>query len=70
MQKEKNFPSFYLHFWLMFFRLTGIKDISEKNYTLELLIEGHDIVSVKNFLSEQKVIVLGLEHYTRDPRDF
>lgn len=54
----------------MFFHLTGIKDISDKNYTLEFLIEGHDLASVKTLLSEQKVIILGLEHYTQDPRDF
>ncbi len=70
MKKEKNFPSFYLHFRLMFFHLTGIKDISEKNYTLELLIEAEDVAAVKNFLSEQKVIILGLEHYSAEPKDF
>ncbi len=58
MQKEKIFPAFYLCFRIMFFHLTGIKDISEKNYTLELLIEAEDVASVKNFLSEQKVIIL------------
>ncbi len=54
----------------MFFHLTGIKDISEKNYTLELLIEAEDVAAVKNFLSEQKVIILGLEHYSAEPKDF
>lgn len=54
----------------MFFRLTGIKDISEKNYSLELLIEGQDSTAVKNFLADQKVIVLGLEHYHGEPQDF
>ena len=54
----------------MFFHLTGIKDISDKNYSLELLIEGEDVSSVKQFLSDQKVIILGLEHYTGKPEDF
>ena len=54
----------------MFFHLTGIKDISDKNYSLELLIEGEDVSSVKQFLSDQKVIVLGLEYYTGKPGDF
>lgn len=54
----------------MFFHLTGIKDISEKNYTLELLIEAEDVAAVKDFLSEQKVIILGLEHYSGEPKDF
>lgn len=54
----------------MFFHLTGIKDISDKNYSLELLIEGKDVSSVKQFLSDQKVIVLGLEYYTGKPEDF
>lgn len=54
----------------MFFHLTGIKDISDKNYSLELLIEGEDVSSVKQFLSDQKVIVLGLEYYTGKPEDF
>jgi hypothetical protein len=42
----------------MFFRLTGIKDISDKNYTLELLIEADDITTVKKFLGGQKVIII------------
>jgi hypothetical protein len=54
----------------MFFHLTGIKDISDKNYSLELLIEGEDVSSVKQFLSDQKVIILGLEHYTGKPEAF
>lgn len=54
----------------MFFHLTGIKDISDKNYSLELLIEGEDVSSVKQFLSDQKVVVLGLEYYTGKPEDF
>lgn len=54
----------------MFFHLTGIKDISEKNYTLELLIEWPDVSSVKHFLADQKVIILGLEHYTPEPKSF
>ena len=54
----------------MFFHLTGIKNISDKNYSLELLIEGEDVSSVKQFLSDQKVIVLGLEYYTGKPEDF
>lgn len=54
----------------MFFHLTGIKDISDKNYSLELLIEGEDVAAVKQFLSDQKVIILGLEHYARKPEDF
>lgn len=54
----------------MFFHLTGIKDISDKNYSLELLIEGEDVSSVKQFLSDQKVIVLELEYYTGKPEDF
>lgn len=54
----------------MFFHLTGIKDISDKNYSLELLIEGEDVAAVKQFLSDQKVIILGLEHYAGKPEDF
>jgi len=42
----------------MFFRLTGIKDISDKNYTLELLIEADDAATVKKFLGDQKVIII------------
>ncbi|MDO4713816.1 MAG: hypothetical protein Q4B28_04125 [bacterium] len=47
----------------MFFHLTGLKDISDKNYTLEVLIEADDIAIVKSFLEAQKVITLGLEIY-------
>ena len=54
----------------MFFHLTGIKDIADRNYSLEFLIEGEDISSVKQFLADQKVIVLGLEHFTNEPQTF
>ena len=54
----------------MFFHLTGIKDIADRNYSLELLIEGEDVSSVKQFLADQKVIVLGLEHFTTEPQTF
>lgn len=54
----------------MFFHFTGLKDISEKNYTLDLLIEAEDIAIVKDFLASQKVITLGLEHYTGSVEDF
>ena len=54
----------------MFFHLTGIKDIADRNYSLELLIEGEDVSSVKQFLADQKVIVLGLEHFTNEPQTF
>ncbi len=54
----------------MFFHLTGIKDIADRNYSLEFLIEGEDISSVKQFLADQKVIVLGLEHFTTEPQTF
>lgn len=54
----------------MFFRLTGIKDISDKNYTLELLIEADDITTVKKFLGDQKVIIIWLEMYQWDVADF
>lgn len=54
----------------MFFHLTGIKDIADRNYSLELLIEGEDVASVKQFLADQKVIVLGLEHFTNEPQTF
>lgn len=43
---------------MMFFHLTGLKDISDKNYTLSVLIEADDIAVVKNFLETQKVITL------------
>ena len=54
----------------MFFHLTGIKDIADRNYSLEFLIEGEDVSSVKQFLADQKVIVLGLEHFTNEPQTF
>ena len=54
----------------MFFRLTGIKDISDKNYTLELLIEAEDVATVKKFLGDQKVIIIWLEIYQWDIADF
>jgi len=54
----------------MFFRLTGIKDISDKNYTLELLIEADDAATVKKFLGDQKVIIIWLEIYQWDVADF
>ena len=54
----------------MFFRLTGIKDISDKNYTLELLIEADDAATVKKFLGDQKVIIIWLEIYHWDVTDF
>ena len=54
----------------MFFHLTGIKDIADRNYSLELLIEGEDVSSVKQFLADQKIIVLGLEHFTNEPQTF
>ena len=54
----------------MFFHLMGIKDIADRNYSLEFLIEGEDISSVKQFLADQKVIVLGLEHFTNEPQTF
>ncbi len=54
----------------MFFHLTGIKDIADRNYSLEFLIEGEDISSVKQFLADQKVIVLGLDHFTTEPQTF
>ena len=54
----------------MFFRLTGIKDISDKNYTLELLIEADDAATVKKFLGDQKVIIIWLEIYHWDVANF
>ena len=54
----------------MFFRLTGIKDISDKNYTLELLIEADDAATVKKFLGDQKVIIIWLEIYQWDVANF
>ena len=54
----------------MFFRLTGIKDISDKNYTLELLIEADDAATVKKFHGDQKVIINWLEIYQWDVADF
>lgn len=54
----------------MFFHLTGIKDISEKNYTLERLLQTDDISSVKSFLAKQKVIVLWLVEYTWEASAF
>ena len=54
----------------MFFRLTGIKDISDKDYTLELLIEADDAATVKKFLGDQKVIIIWLEIYQWDVADF
>ena len=54
----------------MFFRLTGIKDISDKNYTLELLIEAEDVATVKKFLGDQKVIIIWLEIYQWDIANF
>ena len=54
----------------MFFRLTGIKDISDKNYTLELLIEADDAATVKKFLGDQKVIIIWLEIYQWDIANF
>lgn len=55
---------------MMFFHLTGIKDISDKNYTLEFLIEAEDIAMIKSFLATQKVITLGLEQVSQIPMEF
>lgn len=54
----------------MFFHFTGIKDISDKNYTLDLLIEAEDISIVKAFLASQKVVTLGLEVFEGDVAGF
>lgn len=54
----------------MFFHFTGIKDISEKNYTLDLLIEAEDISIVKEFLAFQKVVTLGLEIFQGEAKHF
>lgn len=42
----------------MLFHLTGIKEAAGKNYTLDFLIQEPDISKIKNFLSEQKVVVI------------
>ena len=54
----------------MFFHLTWIKDISEKNYTIELLVEGEDSNTVKSFLTSEKIIVLWLDPYEESPQNF
>lgn len=54
----------------MFFHFIGIKDISEKNYTLDLLFEAEDISQIKDFLNFHKAITLSLEEYTKDPQNF
>lgn len=54
----------------MLFHFVGLKDISEKNYPLDVLIQADDTTIVKDFLSEQKIITLGLEIYNGDPQDF
>ena len=54
----------------MFFHFIGIKDISEKNYTLDLLFEAEDISQIKDFLNFHKAITLSLEEYTKDPQSF
>lgn len=54
----------------MFFHFTGIKDISDKNYTLDLLIESEDISQIKEFLNFHKAITLLLEEYPGQPQDF
>lgn len=54
----------------MFFHFIGIKDISEKNYTLDLLFEAQDVSQIKDFLNIHKAITLSLEEYTQDPQKF
>lgn len=54
----------------MYFHFTWIKDTIEKNYTLDFLVEGNDVLSVRTFLSEEKVITLGLDEYKDDPKAF
>ena len=54
----------------MFFHFTGIKDISDKNYTLDLLIESEDISQIKEFLNFHKAITLLLEEYPGQAQDF
>ena len=54
----------------MFFHFTGIKDISDKNYTLDLLIESEDISQIKEFLNFHKAITLLLEEYPGQSQDF
>lgn len=70
MRSRKKVPSFYRRFQSMFFHFIGIKDISEKNYTLDLLFQADDITTVKDFLNEQKAITLGLDIYNEDPQNF
>lgn len=67
---QEKVPSFYRYFVPMFFHFIGIKDISEKNYTLDLLFEAEDISQIKDFLNFHKAITLSLEEYTQDPQNF
>lgn len=54
----------------MFFHLTWLKDTTEKNYTLDFLIESEDIIKARAFLSEEKVITLGLDEYKEEPQKY
>jgi len=54
----------------MFFHFTWIKDTTEKNYTLDFLIESEDIIKARAFLSEGKVVTLGLDEYKEEPQKF
>lgn len=54
----------------MLFHLTGIKEAAGKNYTLDFLIQEPDISKIKNFLSEQKVVVIWLENYSQPLESF
>lgn len=70
MSDVKQICSLYQIFATMLFHFVGLKDISEKNYPLDVLIQADDTTIVKDFLSEQKIITLGLEIYNGDPQDF
>lgn len=54
----------------MFFHFTGLKEIWEKNYTLDLLFEAEDINLIKDFLNFHKTITLLLESSDQDPQTF
>lgn len=54
----------------MFFHFTGLKEISEKNYTLDLLIQAEDPAPIREFLNFHKAITLLLEPYEQDPLSF
>ena len=54
----------------MFFHVSWIKDTSEKNYTIDLLIESDDIIKARAFLSEEKVVTLWLDEYKEEPQKF